>query len=167
MDARRWLRAGIVGSPHGLDGSFHVVQPVAGLLVLGEEIRVGERELVIERRAGTDQGPIVRLAGCSLREHALALRGEQLLVARRQAPELEADEWWADDLEGCVVRDGAAEVGKVRRLVALPSCEVLEIERADGGADLLVPLVRDAVRGVDIERREIDIDLVFLGERPG
>jgi 16S rRNA processing protein RimM len=167
MDARRWLRAGIVGSPHGLDGSFHIVQPVAGLLVLGEEIRVGERELVIERRAGTDRRPIIRLEGCSLREDALALRGEQLLVARRQAPELEADEWWADDLEGCAVRDGGAEVGRVRRLLALPSCEVLEVERADGGADLLVPLVRDAVRGVDIERREIDIDLVFLGERPG
>src|SRR5450755_4907199 len=127
MDARRWLRAGIVGSPHGLDGSFHVGQPVAGLLVLGEEIRVGERELLIERRAGTDRGPIVRLEGCSRREHALALRGEQLLVARRQAPELEADEWWTDDLEGCAVRDGGAEVGKVRRLLALPSCEVLEV----------------------------------------
>jgi 16S rRNA processing protein RimM len=167
MDPRRWLRAGAVGSPHGLDGSFHVAQPVAGLLVLGEEIRVGEQELRIERRVGTDRRPIVRLEGCSVRADALALRGEQLLVARLRAPELEPDEWWADDLEGCAVRDGAAEVGRVRRLLALPSCEVLEVERADGGADLLVPLVRDAVRAVDIDRREIEIDLEFLGEEPG
>ena len=48
--------------------------------------------------------------------------------------------------------------------LALPSCEVLEVERAQGGDALLVPLVSDAVRLVDVERREIDIDLAFLGE---
>jgi ribosomal 30S subunit maturation factor RimM len=40
---------------------------------------------------------------------------------------------------------------------------VLEVERS-GGGDLLVPLVTDAVREVDLDRREIDIDLQFLGE---
>ena len=62
------------------------------------------------------------------------------------------------------MRDGAREVGRVRRLLALPSCEVLEVAREDGAADLLVPLIRDAVRRVDIEGRMIDIDLDFLGE---
>jgi ribosomal 30S subunit maturation factor RimM len=50
----------------------------------------------------------------------------------------------------------------VSRLLALPSCEVLEVERA--GEPLLVPLVSDAVRAVDLERRTIEIDLRFLGE---
>ena len=49
-------------------------------------------------------------------------------------------------------------------MLELPSCEVLEVERPDGAGDLLVPLVTDAVREVDIERRVIDIDLEFLGE---
>ena len=48
-------------------------------------------------------------------------------------------------------------------MLELPSCEVLEVERSDGG-DLLVPLVTDAVREVDLDRRAIDIDLEFLGE---
>ena len=34
----------------------------------------------------------------------------------------------------------------------------------DSETDLLVPLVLDAVRTVDLERREIEIDLHFLGE---
>jgi 16S rRNA processing protein RimM len=55
-------------------------------------------------------------------------------------------------------------VGTVARLLALPSCEVLEVVRADHADPLLVPLVRDAVRSVDIEGRAIDIDLAFLGE---
>ena len=52
----------------------------------------------------------------------------------------------------------------VVRLLALPSCEVLEVGRSDDARDLLVPLVRDAVRDVDLDRRVIDVDLRFLGE---
>jgi 16S rRNA processing protein RimM len=161
---RGWLRAGRVGSPHGLDGSFHVTQPSAELLVLGARVVIGERERTVVRRAGTNRRPIVRLEGCEDRTAAEALRGQEIVVQRTGAPELEPDEWWADDLEGCSVHDGPTPVGRVRRLLALPSCEVLEVERPEGNADLLVPLVRDAVRGVDLDRREIEIDLRFLGE---
>ena len=51
----------------------------------------------------------------------------------------------------------------MKRLVALPSCEALEVARADGG-DLLVPLVHDAVRSVDVGAGVVDVDLAFLGE---
>ena len=43
----------------------------------------------------------------------------------------------------------------VKRLVALPSCEVLEVARADGSGELLVPLVRDAVRDVDVAEAQL------------
>jgi 16S rRNA processing protein RimM len=154
----------MVGSPHGLDGSFHVVRPRAELLTLGRSVFLAGAERVIVRRAGTDQRPIVRLDGSEDRTAAEGLRGAQLLVPRHEAPELEPEEWWAEDLEGCAVRDGAQAVGTVQRLLALPSCEVLVVARADGGPELLVPLVHDAVRSVDIDERLIDIDLRFLGE---
>jgi 16S rRNA processing protein RimM len=163
-DERRWLRAGRVGRPHGLDGSFHVSEPNASLLELGTPVLVGERELPIVRRAGTDRQVILRLEGFEDRAAAESVRGAELLVPRTLAPELDGDEWWAEDLEGCAVHDGGRPVGTVRRMLALPSCEVLEVARPDGAADLLVPLVADAVRDVDVERREIDVDLRFLGE---
>jgi 16S rRNA processing protein RimM len=163
-ETEHWLHAGVVGRPHGLDGSFHVAEPVAALLELGTEVRLGDARRVIVRLAGHDERPIVRLEGCEDRDAAEALRGQELLVARTEAPELDEDEWWATDLEGCEVRDGDRAVGIVSRLLALPSCEVLEVKRADGAPDLLVPLIRDAVRGVDVEGRVIDVDLQFLGE---
>jgi 16S rRNA processing protein RimM len=162
-DASRWLRAGRVGSPHGLDGSFHVVGANAALLSLGAAVMVADRERQIVRRAGTDPRPIVRLEGSRARSDAEELRGAELLVARAGAPELGPEEWWAEDLEGCEVADGERRVGVVTRLLELPSCEVLQVERA-GGGELLVPLVSDAVREVDVARRQIDIDLKFLGE---
>jgi 16S rRNA processing protein RimM len=163
-DTEHWLHAGVVGRPHGLDGSFHVAEPVAALLVRGREVRLGGDRRTIVRLAGHDERPIVRLDGCEDRDAAVALRGQELLVARTNAPDLDEDEWWATDLEGCAVRDGDREVGVVARLLALPSCEVLEVTRAGDAPDLLVPLVRDAVRDVDLDGRVIDVDLEFLGE---
>ena len=157
------LRAGRVGRPHGLDGSFHVIEPNAALLELGGSVVVAGRSLEIVRRAGDDRRPILRLEGLEDRESAQALGGEELLVPRLHAPELEPDEWWAEDLEGCLVVDGSSRIGRVTRLLAFPSCEVLEVER-EGAPQLLVPLVSDAVRSVDVEGRKIEIDLAFLEE---
>ena len=167
-----WLRAGTIGRAHGLDGSFHVgrvAEQVFAALELGSEVRVGSELRRVARLAGHRSRPLMRLEGCDRREDAEALTGAELMVARAGTPELDDDERWAEDLEGCAVRDGERAVGIVSALLALPSCEVLEVDRdaATGGdvrPPLLVPLVHDAVRSVDIERREIDIDLRFLGE---
>jgi 16S rRNA processing protein RimM len=158
-----WLHAGRVGRPHGLDGSFHVTRPNAQLLRDAAHVMIDDRVLEVTRRAGTDRSPILRVAGHADRSAAEALRGRDLLVRRTEAPELGPDEWWAEDLTGCEVRDGERVVGVVRQLLELPSCEVLEVQRA-GGGELLVPLVSDAVREVDLDRRAIDVDLRFLGE---
>jgi 16S rRNA processing protein RimM len=140
-----------------------VTRPDARLLPLGGMVTVGGAAVKIERRAGTEERPILRLEGHAGREAAEALRGEPLLVAQTDLPALEPGEYWAHELEGCAVVDGETPVGTVRRLVPLPSCEALAVERADGG-EILVPLVRDAVRSVDVAARRIDIDRAFLGE---
>jgi 16S rRNA processing protein RimM len=144
-----------------------VTGPDVRLLAPGATVEVAGRPRRIERRAGTDARPIVRLEGVAGRDAALALRGSALLTARDALPALGEDEYWADDLEGCAVVDGPRAVGVVRRMLALPSCEVLEVQRGDGARDLLVPLVRDAVRSVDVGARRIDVDLAFLGEDGG
>jgi 16S rRNA processing protein RimM len=134
------------------------------LLEAGGRVIVDGRELTIVRRAGDDRRPLLRLEGIDDRAGAEELGGRELMVDRVAVPELPPDEWWPEQLEGCAVRDGERSVGTVRQVLALPSCEVLEIERPGGAPDLLAPLIRDAVRAVDVERREIDVDLRFLGE---
>ena len=153
----RFLEAGRVGRAHGLDGSFHVTGPRPRLLTVGTPTDLGE----IVRRAGTDEKPVVRLAGCDTREAAEALHGRPLQVALEHAPALEPGEWWAHELEGLAVTDGSRAVGTVRRMVELPSVEVLEVERTDG-SELLVPMVGDAIRSLDMAERRVDVDLGFL-----
>lgn len=157
------LHAGRVGKPHGLDGSFYVTRPRPALLDAGRELIVADRRERIERRAGTDAHPILRFAGYHHRAAIEALRGSDLLVPQDEAPALEEDEWWPEELEGCRVHDGDRDVGIVQKLLALPSCEVLEVARPDG-SELLVPLIQDAVRAVDVDARRIEVDLAFLDE---
>jgi len=48
-------------------------------------------------------------------------------------------------------------------MIELPSCEALEVAPAAGGASILVPMVKDAVRSVSTSKRRIDVDLDFIG----
>jgi 16S rRNA processing protein RimM len=119
---------------------------------------VAGAERRIERLAGTEARPIVRVTGCSSREQAEALRGAEVFVPADMVPPLEEGEFLATDLEGCEVVDGSRSVGVVTRMIALPSCEALEV------GSLLIPMVRDAIRSIDLEARRIDVDMEFVGE---
>jgi 16S rRNA processing protein RimM len=122
-------------------------------------VLLGGRRVALTRRAGTPERPILRVEGAGTRDEAEALRGSELRVPADEAPGLEEGEYWARDLEGCLVVDGETEVGVVERMIALPSCEALEV------GDRLIPLVRDAIRSVDVEARRIDVDLGFVDGR--
>jgi 16S rRNA processing protein RimM len=156
------MQAGRVGRAHGLDGSFYVTGALPRLLTLGAMVSVGGQSAEIVRRAGTDARPIVRLQGVEDRGAAEALRGMALSVAATGAPQLGEGEWWAHELEGCDVFDGGLLLGTVARLIELPSCEAIEVDGRGGGEALLVPLVRDAIRHVDVAARRIDVNGDFL-----
>ena len=150
------VEAGRIGRPHGLDGSFYVTKPMPEALV-AEEVRVRELTTAVVRRSGTVAKPILRLQAFSTRTEIEAVRGEPLWVPR-EVVALEEGEFWADDLVGLRVVDGDREIGVVQRVRELPSCEVLEV------GELLIPLVDDAVRTVDLEAGVVDVSLEFLGE---
>jgi 16S rRNA processing protein RimM len=138
------VTAGRVGKPHGRDGSFYV-DGVDDPLAEGTAVTLGDRTLTVERRAGTDERPLIRLAGL---DELGAVRGQTLLVEA----ELGEDEWLASDLLG---RDVPGH-GRVMRVLDGPSCSVLELE--DG---TLVPFVSDAIASVG--ETEIVVKDDFLG----
>jgi 16S rRNA processing protein RimM len=141
------VTAGRVGKPHGLDGSFYV-ERARHPLAAGTRVTLGAGEHTVERRAGTDERPLVRLSGLA---DAGPLRGELMLVDE----ELGEREWLASELTGAVVPGR----GRVTRVIDAPSCSVLELE--DG---TLVPFVSDAIRSVG--DGEIVVNEDFLGVRP-
>jgi 16S rRNA processing protein RimM len=141
------VTAGYIGRSHGLDGSFYVDDPRIPF-ELGSTVQIGEAWHEIIRRAGTDDRPLIKLAGV---EDPARLRGELMLVDE----ELEDDEYLVSDLVGCEVPG----LGRVVRVLDAPSCTLLEV----GDDGHLVPLIGDAVKQVDLERRIIEVDRDFLG----
>ena len=69
-----------------------------------------------------------------------------------------------DDVDRALVLEPSNLGAHHLRLHLLEETKRAKDAISDAEADLLVPLVSDAVRAVDIERREIEIDLRFLGE---
>ena len=138
------MTAGRVGKPHGLDGSFYVDTP-RHELPEGIELTIGDRTHRVARRAGTDERPLIRLEGV---DDPRALRGEVMLVE----DELADDEWLASDLIGLTVPG----IGTVSDVIDSPSCSLLQL--SDG---TLIPFITDAVRTVDLEAGEIQVNPDF------
>lgn len=141
------VTAGRVGKAHGRDGSFYVEQAQSEFAV-GMQVTIAGRDFEVERRAGIDDRPIIRLAGV---EDPRELRDELILVEDR----LEQNEYLVSDLVGCEVPG----LGYVERVLDAPSCALLEV----GEEQHLIPLIGDAVKRVDLEKRIIEVDREFLG----
>lgn len=140
-----------------------VTDPTARLELLesGRTVTVGGRELTVEWRKGTAAHPLLKLAGVDGPD----LRGEAITVPRSALGPLAEGEFLIDDLTGCEAFDGSRRIGRVRDVLLMPSADLLEIER-EGGEVLLVPLVSDAVRSIDVAARRIEVDASFVDANP-
>jgi 16S rRNA processing protein RimM len=138
---------GRVGRPHGLDGSFFVEDASED----DRWFRVGSRlwaagaevEVVAARR-GAGGRHVIKL-------DPPASRGVDLHVPREALPPTEEDEYYVFELVGLdVVEEGGRPLGRVVRVEPGIANDALEL---DGG--LLLPLVGDCVRDIDLEARRI------------
>ena len=156
-DAAAPLRLGLIGRAHGLGGAFRVVgaadwytfAPGATLLVDGEP-----RALLSV--AGTQQSPIVEIAGVTTREQAAALLGHPLELRASDAPSPEDDAFWVRDLVGMRARCGERDLGEVTDVLERPANDVLVLRLSDG-REHLVPFTREAVPGVDVQGRVLEL----------
>jgi len=141
------VEVGRVGRPHGVDGAF-VVEAAsedpsrfrvgAELLVDGEPATV-----ILSRRVGGGRRAI--------KLDRRAERGAELTVSRATLPPLDSDSYYVADLVGLeVIDEHGIRVGLVRDVVPGPANDALELDTG-----LLLPLVEDCVREVDLESRRV------------
>jgi len=144
---------GRVGKPHGLEGFFYVEQPSddGRWWSVGARFLAGGRqvEVVAARRA---QGrPVIKV-------EPPAERGMRLEVDRDALPPTEPDEYYAFQLVGLeVVEEGGRAVGTVSDVLAGVANDVLQV-----GDDVLLPMVEDCIRSVDLDARRIVVAAGFV-----
>ncbi|MDQ3751300.1 MAG: ribosome maturation factor RimM [Actinomycetota bacterium] len=148
-----------MGKPHGLGGEVYVA-PISddpgrflpGATVVHDDGRI----LSVETSRGHGNRLLVKFEGVDSRSDAERCRGT-LYIGSDELRQLDADEYWPHELEGCSVVDLAGTpVGTVTRVVPGAAQDLLAIDAAAG--ECLVPIVKDIVVGVDLGDRRVTID---------
>jgi 16S rRNA processing protein RimM len=139
------VAVGRVGRPHGIDGAFVVEQASedARRFEVGSTLLVGGEPatIVLSRRVGRGR-PAIKL------DRAVE-RGTELAIRRDVLPSPESGSYYVADLVGIdVVEEGGARLGVVRDVLPGVANDVLELDNG-----LLLPLVEDCVREIDLAQR--------------
>ena len=153
MAEPEFVNVGRVGRPHGLDGSFVVERPsedeshfrVGAVLYAGGE----PAEVVAAKRVGGR-----RLA---VKLDRRVERGTELAVPRAELPEPGEDSYYVFQLVGLAVEEeGGCTLGTVVEVVPGVANDSLELDTG-----LLLPLVEDCVRAVDLDQGRIVVATGF------
>ena len=147
------VRIGRVGRPHGVDGAFVVedasedptrFEVGAELLVDGNPAHVTVSRQVGGRRR-------------AIKLDRAAARGAELAVRRDNLSPLPGDVYYVADLIGLTVLDErGVRVGVVSDVLPGPANDALELDTG-----LLLPLVEDCVREVDLAGRRVHLNPGF------
>lgn len=165
------LQFGYVSRAHGLDGEVVVRSFDPGTTVLEEIDRVllrtragEERELAIDAvREGPKGEVLVSFKGVRRREDSAALTGSAVFAFREDLEAPADGEVFQGDLVGLeAFSPDGARLGRVEGLFEAGAAPNLVIR--DGERELMVPLVDDFVREIDLKAGRVVVTPLDLGE---
>jgi len=151
---------GYVRRAHGINGAV-VVRPLTddpdGRWFAGAELASDGNPpvgYIIEKVGPHKDGLLVHFEGVADRSTAEALQGTSFTIAPDDRRELDAEEFWPDDLIGCSVVDDAGELlGTVDSVEFGAAQDRLAVRTSEGVVE--VPFVDAIVPTIDIDARMI------------
>jgi 16S rRNA processing protein RimM len=142
---------GVIVAPHAVRGTVRV-RPFGS----GRHIREGLEPVVAGRRRRishvreTPKGFLVDLEGVVDRKGAVALKGEELVLERRELDTPQEGEYYVGDLIGLVAMNETGEIlGTVDETFETPAHEILVVRKE--GEVLYVPFTLEHVPEVDLD----------------
>ncbi|MBA2621643.1 MAG: 16S rRNA processing protein RimM [Acidobacteria bacterium] len=115
-------------------------------------------ELEIEKFWFQKNRVVLKFKNFDTIETAETLRGCEICVAETEAVELEADEFFDWELEGCAIETLEGEMlGTVKQLLRTGGAEILVVEGAD--KEYLIPFAKAICTEVDVENKRIKVDV--------
>jgi 16S rRNA processing protein RimM len=153
------VEIGRVVAPHGRRGTIRVRATGSGRhLREGIEPFVAGRRRRISRVRWTPKGFLVDLEGVGHRTEADGLRGEGLVLDRRELDAPEEDEFYVDDLVGLTaVGEGGEVLGNVSETFETPAHEVLVVRESEDSPIAYVPFTHEHVTRVDLAEGRVTV----------
>jgi len=154
---KKFLTIGEITKPHGIKGEvkvFPLTDDIARFKRLKRVFIDGKEVQVIYVTVGNDRA-IMKLEGCESVEDAEKFRKKTMEVPREEAVKLEEDAYFIEDLKDCTVFDSdGKELGQISEVIQTGANDVYWIKKPK---ELLIPVIRDVVLDVDIEKGRIVI----------
>ncbi len=164
---------GVVGKPHGVKGKVSVMlmTDYPDSIVKGSVLFLDENcteEMLVKniflKRVRSRVVAVIEFKGIESRDDAGSLKGKTLYRKTKDSPELDENQYWIDDLEGCRVylADGK-EIGMIEKVEILSSNENLAIrlkgerigKESKKNELVYIPMVDEFVERVDIEGKTV------------
>ncbi|MDR0935863.1 MAG: ribosome maturation factor RimM [Oscillospiraceae bacterium] len=155
----QYLECGEIVNTHGLNGELKVVPWCDSPEFLAElkRIFILGSEYKIERAAVSGHNVLLKLAGVSGVQQAMALKGKILLLDRADVTLGDGEYFFRDAIGLAVFDESGAKLGTLTDILERPANEVFVIS---GEREILVPNVEEFVKIVDIEAKRIVVKLI-------
>ena len=149
------MEIGVVGRPHGVDGKIRIYLHNSESNAL-----VGTQRFYLDAGQGPESRVLPNLResanflvgcieGCSSRTEAEQLKGAKILIARKEFPDLEEDEFYVDDLIGLEAWEGELLIGKVVSSRRQGDIEVVTVKNE--AYEVGIPLVDAFVVSIEFD----------------
>lgn len=140
------------------DRPKQIFRPGRRLLVGDLDANPSGRSVVVGGIRPATGGAILRFEEVRTRDEADTFRGHSLLIPAEEAPPAAADEVHYRELVGLTARCEGRSLGSVVDIMDVAGRELLVV-RGEKGREILVPLVPEIVREVDLAAGELRLEL--------
>jgi len=163
-----YLLLGYVTDAFSLDGTLKVLSKTdfaAKRYQEGKEVFLYQPNtkqrmtVTVENFRSNGQFDFVKVQGINSKEEALEFKGYEI-HALKDYDNMDKDTYYYVDLVGCKVLDEKGnELGIVSQVEEFPAQLTLRVKRK-GQEDFFVPFVKAFIRRVDINKKEIEINVI-------
>ena len=164
-----YLLLGYITDAFSLDGTFKVLSKTnfaSKRYQKGKEVFLYQPNtkqrmtVIVESYRGNGQFDFVKVQGVNSKEEALEFKGYEI-QALKDYQIVDKDTYYYVDLVGCVVLDDKGQVlGKVSLVEEFPAQLTLRVKRDGNQPDFLVPFVKAFIKSVDIDKKQIIINVI-------
>ena len=163
-----YLLLGYIIDAFSLDGTFKVLSKTdfaSKLYQKGNEVFLYQpntkqrMSVTVESYRGSGQFDFVKVHGINTKEEALEFKGYEI-QAIKDYKNIDKDSYYFVDLVGCNIIDEKGKVyGVVSQVEEFPAQLTLRVKRK-GQPDFFVPFIKAFIRRVDINKKEIEINII-------
>ena len=163
-----YLLLGYITDAFSLDGTFKVLSKTdfanqrykeGNEIYLYQPNTKQRMTVTVESFRSNGQFDFVKVQGINSKEEALEFKGYEI-HALKDYKNMDKDTYYFVDLVGCKVLDEKGqELGVVRQVEEFPAQLTLRVKR-NGKEDFFVPFIKAFIRRVDINKKEIEINVI-------